>query len=194
LGVVFERCEDKGETSAPNFVPTSNYHKEEEIIKSTKTHYPSNPKPSFDPMREVRKETPKLREQTFVCMFCSCAGHLDEFCFCHKRIEKKHFDYARNSYRNEFTVFCLIIILVLHLASLVDLIIGHMVLVHERTILCLDALVMAHVLIVVIVSCIGMVFLLDGLTLTLSPDTWTVHVFPIVAHVPLVQRVRCKRL
>jgi hypothetical protein len=171
LGVVFERCEDKGETSAPKFVPTSNYHKEEEIIKSTKTHYPSNPKPSFDPMREVRKETPKLREQTFVCMFCGCAGHLDEFCFCHKRIEKKHFDYARNSYRNEFTVFCLIIILVLHLASLVDLIIGHMVLVHERTILCLDALVMAHVLIVVIVSCIDMVFLLDGLTLTLSPDT-----------------------
>jgi hypothetical protein len=27
---------------------------------------------------------------------------LDEFCFRHKRIEKKHFDYNRNSYRDEF--------------------------------------------------------------------------------------------
>jgi hypothetical protein len=58
-GVGFERCEDKGEKSAPKFVPSSNYHKEEETLKSTKTHYPSNPKPSFNPKREVRKETPK---------------------------------------------------------------------------------------------------------------------------------------
>jgi hypothetical protein len=36
LGVVFERCEDKGEKSAPKFVPSSNYHKEEETVKSTK--------------------------------------------------------------------------------------------------------------------------------------------------------------
>jgi predicted nuclease with TOPRIM domain len=53
LGVGFERCEDKGEKSTPKFVPTSNYHKEEETIKSTKTHYPSNPKSSFNPKREV---------------------------------------------------------------------------------------------------------------------------------------------
>jgi hypothetical protein len=52
LGVGFERCEDKGEKRAPKFVPTSNYYKEEETIKSTKTHYPSNPKPSFNPKRE----------------------------------------------------------------------------------------------------------------------------------------------
>jgi hypothetical protein len=38
-------------------------------------------------------------------MFCGCADHLDEFCFCHKRIEKRCLDYARNSYRNEFTDF-----------------------------------------------------------------------------------------
>jgi hypothetical protein len=55
LGVGFERCEDKGEKRAPKFVPTSNYHKEEETIKSTKTHYPSSLKPSFNPKREVRK-------------------------------------------------------------------------------------------------------------------------------------------
>jgi hypothetical protein len=99
-------------------------------------------------------------------------------------------------------IFCLVLILVLHLvlllmlclASFMDLTIAHMVLVHERTALCLDALVMAHVLIMVIVSHIGMVFLLEGLTLTLSLDTWTVHVFPVVVLIPLVQRVRCKRL
>jgi hypothetical protein len=51
LGVTFERCEGKGVKSAPKFVPTSNYHKEEATIKSTKTHYPSSPKPSFNPKR-----------------------------------------------------------------------------------------------------------------------------------------------
>jgi hypothetical protein len=44
LGVEFERCEHKGEKSAPKFIPSSTYHKEEAIIKSTKAHYPSNPK------------------------------------------------------------------------------------------------------------------------------------------------------
>jgi hypothetical protein len=105
LRVGFERCEDKGEKSAPMFVPSSDYHKEEETIKSTKTHYPSNPKPSFNPKRKVRKEIPKPREEAFVCMFCGRAGHLDEFCFRCKRIEKRRFDYARNSYHNEFLDF-----------------------------------------------------------------------------------------
>jgi hypothetical protein len=81
LGVGFERCYDKGEKSAPKFVPSSNYHKEEEALRPTKTHYPSNPKPSFNPKREVKKETPKLREEAFVCMVCGRAGHLDEFFF-----------------------------------------------------------------------------------------------------------------
>jgi hypothetical protein len=63
------------------FVPSSSYHKEEEALKPTKAHYPSNPKPSFNPKREVRKETPKPREEAFVYMFCGRANHLDEFCF-----------------------------------------------------------------------------------------------------------------
>jgi hypothetical protein len=62
LGVGFERCEKKGEKSAPKFVPSSSYHKEDEALKPTKAHYPSNPKSSFNPKREVRKETPKPRE------------------------------------------------------------------------------------------------------------------------------------
>jgi hypothetical protein len=53
------------------------------------------------------------------------------------------------------------------------------------------ALVTAHVLIVVIVSHVDPVFLLEGLTLTLSPDTWTVHIFPVMVHVPLGQMVKC---
>jgi uncharacterized protein YjeT (DUF2065 family) len=75
-----------------------------------------------------------------------------------------------------------------------DLTIAHMVLVRERIALYLDALVAAHVLIVVIGSLVGLVFLLEGLTLTLSPDTWMVHVFPVVFHVPLGQVVKCKGL
>jgi hypothetical protein len=38
-------------------------------------------------------------------MFCGRAGHLDEFCFRHKRMEKRRVDYARNSYHDEFIDF-----------------------------------------------------------------------------------------
>jgi hypothetical protein len=99
-----KRCEDKGVKSAPKFIPSSNYHQEEKIIKFTKTHYPSSPKPSFNPNREVRKEISEPREEPFVCMFYVCAGHLDEFCFHRKRI-KRRFNYPRNSYRDEFSDF-----------------------------------------------------------------------------------------
>jgi hypothetical protein len=39
-----------------------------------------------------------------VCI-CGRAGHLDEFCFRRKRIEKICFEYARNSYCDEFLDF-----------------------------------------------------------------------------------------
>jgi hypothetical protein len=91
LGIGFERCEKKCEKSASKFVPSSSYHKEEEALKPIKTHYPSNPKSSFNPMRGVKRESPKPRE-------------LDEFCFRHKRIERR-VEYARNSYRDEFIDF-----------------------------------------------------------------------------------------
>jgi hypothetical protein len=78
-----------------------------------------------------------------------------------------------------FLIFCLILTLVVHLAlllvlclsSLMDLTITHMVLVHKRTALCLDALDMTHILIVVIVFRVGLVFLLEGPTLMLSRYT-----------------------
>jgi hypothetical protein len=71
-------------------------------------------------------------------------------------------------------IFCLVLILMFHLAftfvlclalfhvfclsSLMNLTIAHMVLVHKRTVLSLDALVTAHVLIVVIVFRVALVF------------------------------------
>jgi hypothetical protein len=65
-------------------------------------------------------------------------------------------------------VLCLTLLLVLHLSSLIDPTNAHMVLVHERTALSLDALVMTHVLIMVIVSRVGLVFPLEGPFPTLS--------------------------
>jgi hypothetical protein len=63
---------------------------------------------------------------------------------------------------------CLTLLLVLCLSSLIDIASAHMVLVHERTALSLDALVTAHVLIMMIVSRVGMFILLEGPTPTLS--------------------------
>jgi hypothetical protein len=199
LGVCFERCEDKVEKSALKFILSSTYHKEEATIKPTKAHYPSNPKPSLNPRREVRKETPKSREEAFVYMFCGRVGHLDEFYFWRKRIERRCFDYARNSYRDVFfdflpRYFSRVLPHTFSRASLMDLTIAHMILIHERTALSLDALVTIHILIMVIVSRIGLFFLLEGPTPTLSQDTWMVHIFPVVIHVPLSQVVRCKEL
>jgi hypothetical protein len=69
-----------------------------------------------------------------------------------------------------FLIFCLALSLALHLTlllvlclvSLMDPTIAHMVLIHERTALCLDALDMAHVLIMVIVSHVGLDRGLEG--------------------------------
>jgi flagellar biosynthesis protein FlhB len=96
-------------------------------------------------------------------------------------------------FRLAFTLVLLLALFhVLCLSSLIDLTIAYMVLAHERTALSLDALVTAHVLIVVTVSHVGLVFSLEGPFSTLSQDTWTVHAFPVMVHVPLGQVVRCK--
>jgi hypothetical protein len=99
-------------------------------------------------------------------------------------------------------IFRLARTLVLHLAlfhvlcltSLLDLTIAHMVLIHKKTTLCLDALDTTHILIMVIVSHVSLISLLEGLTLTLSRDIWTTHIFLIVVHVPLGQMVGWKGL
>jgi hypothetical protein len=65
-------------------------------------------------------------------------------------------------------VLCLTLLLVPRLNLLMDPTIAHMVLVHERTALSLDALVTAHVLVIVIVSRVGLVFPLEDPSPTLS--------------------------
>jgi hypothetical protein len=96
-------------------------------------------------------------------------------------------------FRLVFTLMLRLALLhVLLLSSLMDLTITHMVLVHERTALCLDTLVMAHIFVVVIISRVVLFSMLEGPTPTLSQDTWMVHVFPVMVHVPLGQVVRCK--
>jgi hypothetical protein len=170
LGVGFERCEDTGGKSALKFIPRPNNHKEK-IIKSTKAHYPSNPKPSFNPKREVRKQTPKPREEDLCACFVVVLVTWMSFASITRELRRCTLIMLETHITMSSLIFRLVLILVLCLDSFMDLTIVHMVLVHERTTLYLDALVMAHILIVVIISRVGMVFLLEGLTLTLSLDT-----------------------
>jgi hypothetical protein len=90
-------------------------------------------------------------------------------------------------------VLRLAFLLVLCLVSIMDLIIAHMILVHERITLCLNALVMVHIRIMVIISRVGL-FFCWSVSLTLSPNTWMVHVFSIVVYIPLGQMVTYKGL
>jgi hypothetical protein len=89
-------------------------------------------------------------------------------------------------------IFCITFLLVLCLIFLMDLTITHMVLVHEIVVLCLDALMSTHTLIVVFVTHVGMIFPLEVSILTLSRVALTVHAFPVMVHVPRAQMVRCK--
>jgi hypothetical protein len=186
LGVGFERCEDKGEKSAPKFIPSSTYHQEEKTIKSTKAQYPSNPKPSFNPKREVKRESPSQERKLLFACFVDVLVTWMSFAFDVRELRRGALSMLETHIVMSSLIFLLVLILVFYLvltlvlrlalllvlclSSLMDLTITHMVLVHKRTALCLDALDTAHILIVVIVSRIGLVFLLEGLTLTLSRD------------------------
>jgi hypothetical protein len=91
LGLSYERCEDKGEIST-KFVPSSTYKDEEEILKAKQILYPPNQK-SFFNLKRAQKQTtnpsmPNL-DDVYICIFCGLAGHLVEFSFRRKRMEKK---------------------------------------------------------------------------------------------------------
>jgi hypothetical protein len=107
LGLGYERYQDKSEIST-KFVPSSTYKDEEETLKAKQISYPSNPKPSFNLKRAQKQTTnpsmPNL-DGVYTCMFYCHAGHLYEFYFRRKRMEKRRVDYARNSYHNEFIDF-----------------------------------------------------------------------------------------
>jgi hypothetical protein len=218
LGVGFDRCEDKGEKSAPKFIPSSTYHKEEVAIKSTKAHYPSNQShPSTQREKQERKPLSRERKLLFACLLAVLVTWMS-FAFGERELRggvlsmlETHIVMSLLIFRlvlilmfrlaftlmlllAPFHVLCLAPLLVLCLSLLMDLTIAHMVLVHEKTALSLDALVTAHVLIVVTVSRVGLVFSLEGPFPTLSRDIWMVLVFSIMVHVPLGQVVRCKGL
>jgi hypothetical protein len=134
--------------------------------------------------------------------FFGRAGHLDEFCFRRKRIERRRVEYARNSYRDEFINFSsrsyshVSPRFYSHAFPQFSYAPNHRSygFGSRENQFELDALVTAHILIVVIVSRIGLVFVLEGPTPTLSRDTWMVHVIPIVVYVPLGQVMKCKGL
>jgi hypothetical protein len=65
LGANFEMCEDKGKKRARKFVPTSNYHKKEEIIKSIKIHYTSSLKSSFNLKRSEERNPKPSQERNY---------------------------------------------------------------------------------------------------------------------------------
>jgi hypothetical protein len=187
LGIGFERCEKKGEKSAPKFVPNTNYHKEEKALKPTKSHYPSNPNLSFNPKRDVkRKSLSRERKLSFACFVVVLVTWMS-FTFGVRELRRGILTMLETHIVMSSLIFRLVLILMFHLArtlrihlallhmlflrSLMDLNIAHMALVHERTALSIDALVTAHVLVMVIVSRVGLIFLLEGPSPTLSRDT-----------------------
>jgi hypothetical protein len=121
LVVGFERCKKNGEKSAPKFVPSFSYHKQEEALKPTKANYRSNPKSSFNPKRGVKRESPKPREEAFICMFCGCAGHLDEFYFHARELRRGALSVLETHIMMSSLICHLVLILVFHLARTVVL-------------------------------------------------------------------------
>jgi hypothetical protein len=145
----FERCKKNDEKSAPKFVPSSSYHKEEESLKPTKTHYPSNPKPSFNPKRGVKRVSQKRK------LLCACfvATLITWMSFASdvRELRGDMLSMPETHIVMSLLISCLVLILMFHLvftlvlflSSLKDLTIAHIVFVYERTTLSLDALVTA---------------------------------------------------
>jgi hypothetical protein len=134
LGVGFERSEDKGEKSAPKFIPSSNYHKEEEALKPNKTHYPSNPKPSFNPKREVKRETPSRERKLLFVYFVVVLVTYMSFASVERGLRRDILSMLEPHIVMSSLSFCLVLTLVLRLtlllmlclSSLMDLTIAHM--------------------------------------------------------------------
>ena len=100
LGLGFERCE-KSE-SPTKFVRSSTYQIEEKTIKPKTIAYAPNPKPSFNPKKPKAQSSMPKTKRDFICMFCGREGHLDDFCFRRKRIERRQMALTRNTRHDEF--------------------------------------------------------------------------------------------
>jgi hypothetical protein len=67
LRIVFERCEKRDENGATKFISSSSYHREEEALKPTKTHYPSNLRVILQPKERCEERIPQV-ERGSLCM------------------------------------------------------------------------------------------------------------------------------
>jgi hypothetical protein len=61
LGVAFERCENKGENSAPKFVPSSNYHKKEKNNQIHQNLLPIQSKSILQPHERGKERNPQAK-------------------------------------------------------------------------------------------------------------------------------------
>jgi hypothetical protein len=66
---------------------------------------PIQSKAILQPRERSKERNPHAERGSFHLHVCGRAGHLDEFCFWWKRIERRHVEYARDSYRDEFIDF-----------------------------------------------------------------------------------------
>jgi hypothetical protein len=64
LGVGFERCEDKGEKSAPKFILSSNCHTEEEVLKHQNS-LPTQSKAILQPQERSEEGIPQAERGSF---------------------------------------------------------------------------------------------------------------------------------
>jgi hypothetical protein len=65
LGVGFERCEDKGEKSAPKFIPSFTYHQEEKNNQIHQSSLPIQPKAFLQPYERSEDRIPQAERGSF---------------------------------------------------------------------------------------------------------------------------------
>jgi hypothetical protein len=126
------------------------------------TTHPTQSHPSTQ-IEKQGKKLPRLKRKLLFACFVAVLVTWISFTFDARELRRDTLTTLETHILMSSLIFHLNLILVLCLArclsSLMDLTIAHMVLIHERTTLSLDALVMAHILIVVIIPRVGPVFL-----------------------------------
>jgi hypothetical protein len=112
----FKRCEKKGEKNAPMFVPNSSYHKEEEALKPTKaiTHSIQS-----HPSTQREKQGKKLpsQERKFLCAcFVTILDTWMSFASSGRELRRGVLGMLETHIVMSLLTFCLVLILVFHLA------------------------------------------------------------------------------
>jgi hypothetical protein len=174
LGVGFERSEKKGEKSALClFLAPATINKRKHWNQPKPITHPIQSHPSTQREKQGRKPLSRQRKLLCACFVAVLVTWMS-FASGGRELRGGVLSMLETHIVMSSLIFCLDLILMFHLAFtlvlrlalfhvlclslLMDLTIAHMVLVYERTALSLDTLVTAHVLIVVIVSRVGLVF------------------------------------